>query len=201
MGKFYITRGKRWCDIIGAMVGLICFSPFFLILPIVIKLQSKGPVIYKQDRVGENGMIFKFYKFRTMCENAEAKTGPVWTQIDDPRITKIGRILRKIGLDELPQFINVLKGDMSIVGPRPERPFFVNQHSSLRGERLTVKPGLFGPCEIEYGFSDDYAHEDLPPDEKAKRDIAYIRDISFLQDIKITISVILKCILGKMRFW
>ncbi|MCX7727387.1 MAG: sugar transferase, partial [Chitinispirillaceae bacterium] len=118
---------KRLMDITVSLVVLLLGLPIWIIIAILIKATSKGPVIYKQERVGKNGKIFTMYKFRSMYEDAEKRTGPVWAQKEDPRITPIGKFIRKTRIDEIPQFINVLKGEMSLVGPRPERPFFVEQ--------------------------------------------------------------------------
>ena len=126
-------------------MGLILSIPLALGTMIAIRLDSKGPVIYRQERVGQSGKIFVIYKFRSMVESAESESGPVWSQQGDPRVTRVGDFLRKSRLDEIPQMWNVLKGDMSFVGPRPERPHFVKQ---LRGElpfydeRHNVKPGI-----------------------------------------------------------
>lgn len=171
---------KRILDITGAAVGLILSSGLFIIFPILIKLDSSGPAFYTQTRIGRDrrvkerrkcssemimnrrngdrrgnnhyGKPFKIYKFRTMREDAEKKCGPVWASDNDPRITTVGRILRSFNLDELPQLINILKGDMSFVGPRPERPFFINQLAyKIPGyaERQKAKPGLTGLAQLK----------------------------------------------------
>ena len=135
----------RCFDIVGACIMLLLASPLMLVATVLVKLSSAGPVLYKQNRVGERGRIFTLYKFRTMVNNAEKHTGPVWAAKDDDRVTPLGRIFRRARLDELPQLFNVLKGDMSLVGPRPERPYFVSRHKALQGVRLVVKPGITGP--------------------------------------------------------
>ena len=119
---------KRLMDIAVSSLGLLVLSPFFLLIALAIKIDSPGPAFYVQKRIGRKGKQFKLYKFRTMKHNAEASTGPIQSFTDDPRITRLGRILRPTRMDELPQLINVLKGDMSMVGPRPERPYFVKQY-------------------------------------------------------------------------
>jgi lipopolysaccharide/colanic/teichoic acid biosynthesis glycosyltransferase len=163
---------RAW-DILGSLGLLLICLPALIIVALLIKLTSSGSVIYKQRRVGRGGKEFTLYKFRTMIDNAEEDTGPIWAAKDDPRVTSIGRILRKTRLDELPQLFNVLRGDMSLVGPRPERPYFVRRHRALQGIRLTVKPGLTGLAQIRKLY-------DLKPTHKLKYDYLYIRKRSLL---------------------
>ena len=128
-------------------IGLLITLPVLIVIGMVIKITSSGPVFYTQKRVGKNGRLFNIIKFRTMCVDAESQTGPVWTKNNDSRITVVGRFLRKTHLDELPQLINVLKGDMSFIGPRPERPYFVDKFKDeVYGytNRMSVKPGITG---------------------------------------------------------
>ncbi len=177
----------RILDVLLSLFALFIFSPFILLVGLLIKLDSSGPVFYKQKRVGKDGKIFTLYKFRTMVEDAEKRTGPVWASQNDYRITKVGRILRKIRLDELPQLYNVLKGDMSLVGPRPERPHFVKLHKALCSIRLAVKPGLTGLAQIRSFY-------DLKPSHKIKYDKLYIAKQSpglYLEVILKTIPVVL----------
>jgi lipopolysaccharide/colanic/teichoic acid biosynthesis glycosyltransferase len=158
----------RSLDMIGSILMLLISTPATILISLLIKISSPGPVFYKQQRVGKDGKIFTLYKFRTMVEDAEKIVGPVLASRDDPRITKIGRILRRTRLDELPQLFNVLQGYMSLVGPRPERPHFVKQHKALRELRLAVKPGLTGLAQIRSFY-------DLKPRHKTKYDYLYIQ--------------------------
>lgn len=140
---------KRIFDLIFTVPGLIVLLPFFVLIALWIKLDSKGPVFYLQERVGRYGETFKIYKFRTMVKNAD-KIGGAITIGDDPRITKVGRFLRKYKIDELPQLINVLKGEMSLVGPRPEVIKYVNLYTSEQKEVLNLMPGITDPASIKY---------------------------------------------------
>jgi lipopolysaccharide/colanic/teichoic acid biosynthesis glycosyltransferase len=173
----------RMLDIIGSTILLLIFSPLMMIAVILIKLTSSGSVFYKQIRMAKDGSTFMLYKFKTMVNDAEKETGPVWAVEDDPRVTKIGRFLRAARLDELPQLINVIKGDMSLVGPRPERPHFVKMHKPLRQMRLAVKPGLTGFSQIRSLY-------DLHPKHKARYDYLYIQKRSFLLNLYILIRTI-----------
>ncbi len=184
---------KRVIDVVLSLVCLILTLPIFLITAILIKLDSRGPVIFKQVRVGENGKHFNVYKFRSMRTDAESASGPVWASKKDDRVTRVGRVIRKIRVDELPQVINVLKGDMSFVGPRPERPFFVDKLKEVIPYyeiRNIVKPGITGWAQIKYPYGatiDDAV-------EKLQYDIYYIKNLSPMLDIMIffwTIKVVL----------
>jgi len=187
---------KRLSDILFSVMGLICSLPIFLILPILIKLTSKGPVFYRQERVGEKGRPFMLMKFRSMRQDAETLSGPVWAKEDDPRVTSLGKMLRMLRLDEIPQMVNVLKGEMSFVGPRPERPLFVKQ---LREKipyydlRFTVKPGLTGWAQIKY----QYGATEKDALEKLQYDLYYIKHLSPLFDLTIVIDTIRVVLLGK----
>jgi len=175
------------------VVGLMAFSPFMLITAIAVKLSSPGPVLYRQRRVGLNGAIFTLYKFRSMYVDAEARTGAVWASVDDPRITPIGRWLRRLRLDELPQFWNVVMGDMAIVGPRPERPEFVEfltHQIPYYRQRLAVKPGITGWAQINHKYGDT----ELDAMIKLEYDLYYIKNIAPALDFYIifhTIKVML----------
>ncbi len=178
-----------------ALTGLTILSPFILILSLVIKLDSSGPVFYKQKRVGENGKVFKLIKFRSMVENAEAN-GPVWAEKEDRRVTRVGRWLRKWRLDEIPQMFNVLKGDMSFVGPRPERPYFVEtlkKEIPFYDQRHSVKPGITGWAQIRYPYG--ASKEDAL--EKLKYDLYYIKNLSPLLDLVIIFETIKVVLFGK----
>jgi len=173
----------RALDVAGSVFVLFITGPAMLLIGLVIKVFCGGPVLYKQKRVGINGNIFILYKFRTMRNGAEDHTGPVLAAKDDFRVTRIGRVLRQTRLDELPQLFNVLRGDMSLVGPRPERPFFVKQHKTLQGVRLAVKPGLTGLAQIRSFY-------DLKPDHKVRYDYLYIQKRSLLLNLYILLKTI-----------
>ena len=176
----YMVRGL---DVIGSALILLLAAPVMVIVSFYVKLSSVGPVLYKQRRVGEYGKVFTLYKFRTMVHGAEKHTGPVWAARDDERVTPAGKILRRMRLDELPQLFNVLKGDMSLVGPRPERPYFVKQHKALQGVRLVVKPGITGLAQVR-------GYYNLKPEHKLKYDYLYIQKRSFLLNLYILLQTI-----------
>ena len=179
---------KRVFDVGASFVGLTLLSPVLLGAAIAIKLESKGPIIFSQDRVGLNGKIFKMYKLRSMVSNAEElkekllekneMSGPMFKMKDDPRITKVGKFIRKTSIDELPQLINVLKGDMSLVGPRPSLPKEVEQFEPWMYERLQVKPGL--TCIWQVSGRNNIDFEDW-----MKLDIKYVRERSLWGDLKL----------------
>ncbi|SDI00279.1 exopolysaccharide biosynthesis polyprenyl glycosylphosphotransferase [Desulfosporosinus hippei] len=177
---------KRVFDIIGALIILLVLSPIMILLLLLIPILSPGPAIFKQERLGKNGLIFKVIKFRSMVNNAEETTGPVLATEKDPRITRFGGFLRGARLDELPQFINVLKGDMSIVGPRPEREFFVNQYREsvpYYGYRMSVKPGITGLAQVKGNYR-------TTPEDKLRCDLMYITNYSFWLDLSILLQTI-----------
>jgi lipopolysaccharide/colanic/teichoic acid biosynthesis glycosyltransferase len=189
---------KRMLDIIVSLILIILLSPFLIISALAIKLTSKGPIIYRQTRVGRDGRDFKIFKFRTMVVNAD-KIGTKVTVGDDPRITKAGRFLRKTRIDEFPQFFNVLIGDMSLIGPRPEVRQYVDAYKDEYYATLLVRPGL--SCRSSIGFADEaellanqsdpdryYIDELLPP--KSEMNLKYLRDLSILEDIKIFFATI-----------
>ncbi|MGQ9609406.1 MAG: sugar transferase [bacterium] len=196
LSKYYLYV-KRIIDIIVGLFGLILFSPLILVVAILIKLDSKGPVFFSQERVGKNGKIFKIYKFRTMKKDAEEKTGPTWATDDDPRTTYIGKKLRKTKIDEIPQFVNLLKGDMSLVGPRPERPCFVDKFKKyIPGyeRRLDVLPGITGLAQLRNGYDKDAPRLI----RKLRFEITYIKKMSLSMDIKLIIETIVCAIKGKL---
>lgn len=186
---------KRIIDILISGMFLVLMLPVFIIIALLIKSTSKGPVFYTQQRVGRNGKIFNMYKFRSMYKDSE-EYGPEWAGESDPRITKVGKVIRKIYIDETPQFFNVLRNDMSIVGPRPERPFFVEK---LRAEipyyykRLSVKPGITGWAQIKHKY--DASLDDVK--EKLKYDFYYIENMSLKLDFKILINTFIVIIFMK----
>lgn len=179
---------KRLMDIICSMSALIVLAPILIVVAILIKIESKGPVIFSQERVGINNKKFKMYKFRSMVVNAEdmkeklekqnERKGPMFKIKNDPRITTIGRFIRKTSIDELPQLINILKGEMSIVGPRPSLPKEVIQFEPWMLERLKVKPGL--TCYWQVQGRDHIEFEDW-----MRLDVKYVKDRNFLLDIKL----------------
>jgi lipopolysaccharide/colanic/teichoic acid biosynthesis glycosyltransferase len=193
---------KRFFDLISATVGLILISPVFLVVPLIIALDSRGPIFFKQWRTGKDRKPFQIYKFRTMVQNAD-KIGAQVTAGNDPRITTIGKFLRRYAIDELPTLINVLKGEMSIVGPRPELPKFLPYYTGKYQEILSVRPGLtdLGTLafrdEAKYlsrlNHEEIYGREILP--QKLELYLRYVHERSFLFDLKIvfkTLELILK---------
>jgi len=173
----------RMLDIAASIGMLLVLWPVMLLISLLIKLTSAGPVLYTQQRVGKDGKTFTLYKFRTMAKDAEKMVGPVLAQQNDVRVTKIGRVLRTTRMDELPQLLNVLCGQMSLVGPRPERPHFVKLHKSLRELRLAVKPGLTGLAQIRSFY-------DLHPTHKIKYDYLYIQKRSLLLNLYILLKTV-----------
>jgi len=173
----------RSLDIIGSVFILLISMPVTILISLLIKISSPGPVLYKQQRVGKDGKIFTLCKFRTMVKDAEKMVGPVLASRDDPRVTKVGKVLRRTRLDELPQLFNVLRGDMSLVGPRPERPHFVKLHKALCELRLAVRPGLTGFAQIRNFY-------DLKPQHKIKYDYLYIQRRSLLLNMYILLKTV-----------
>ena len=192
-------KHKRPLDLFILFIAHI-FPPFpiiwlclWIVIPAAIWLQDRGPIFYTQERMGKNGRIFIIRKFRTMVPNAEATTGAIWSHKNDPRITRVGRILRWTALDELPQILNILKGDMTFVGPRSERP---ELHKLIVKDipkfemRLEIKPGLTGLAQVKGSY-------DLPPEQKLYYDLKYIDEVSILLDVKIILWSIWNTSLGR----
>lgn len=184
---------KRAIDIGLSLIGIIVLFPLGIVISILIFLENRLPVFYIQKRVGKGGKIFNLYKFRSMVNGAEQYTGPVWAKKNDPRITAIGRILRKTRLDEIPQLFNVLKGEMSLVGPRPERPEiieYLKREIPNYTKRLQLKPGLTGLAQVNH-------HYDASLDDVRKKlacDLYYMENQSLLIDLAIflkTVGVVL----------
>ncbi|MCI0511603.1 sugar transferase [candidate division KSB1 bacterium] len=187
---------KRFIDIFFALMIIIGFFPIWLLISMLIKLTSRGPVFFRQKRVGKEGRVFKVFKFRSMYLDAEKHTGPVWASKQDPRITPIGRFIRKTRIDEIPQFINVLTGDMSLVGPRPERPYFVDKlkgHVPLYTRRLKIKPGITGWAQIKGEY--DSSIEGVK--KKLEFDLFYLENMSLRMDLKIIFNTIIIMLRGK----
>jgi sugar transferase (PEP-CTERM system associated) len=188
-----ILAAKRVIDVLVSFLGLILSVPLALVTAIAIKLESSGPVFYRQERVGQNEKHFTLFKFRSMAEGAEDQMGPVWAAENDPRVTRVGAIIRKLRIDEIPQMINVLKGEMSFVGPRPERAYFVEQLKQsipYYDLRHSVKPGITGWAQISYRYGD--SEQDAI--EKLQYDLYYIKHMSPIFDLQIifeSIKVIL----------
>jgi len=193
---------KRLFDIISSLVGLIFISPIFPVVPILIKLDSKGPVFFKQWRIGKDGKQFKIYKFRTMVQEAD-EVGSLITAGNDQRITKIGKLLRRYEIDELPTLMNVLKGDMSIVGPRPEVPKYLHHYGRKYREILSVRPGITDLGTLSFrdearylnaqNYEDIYEKKLLP--QKLDLYLEYVHHKSFMFDLRIilrTVALILK---------
>ncbi len=190
---------KRLMDIVISFLILTLTLPVTLLVAIAIKFDSKGPVFFLQERMGQNGKIFKVIKFRSMIDNAEAYTGPMWSTKDDPRITRVGKFIRKTRIDEIPQMINVLKGEMSLVGPRPERPYFVEKLSKeipLYKRRLKVRPGVTGWAQVKHKY--DETIEDVKT--KLRYDLFYIENMSLRMDLKILFRTIFVVITGRGHF-
>jgi len=187
---------KRILDFCFSIAGVIILSPLLLLVALAVRITSKGPIIYSQTRVGKDGELFEIYKFRTMKVDAEKDSGPVWARSNDNRLTPIGKFLRKSHMDELPQFINVIKGDMSIIGPRPERPVFVDEFkkviSGYQG-RLAVKPGITGLAQVWHRY--DATIEDVK--KKLKYDLLYIKKMCLMSDFRIILRTFRVVVTGE----
>ncbi len=192
-----LTRlSKRVIEFLISSVALILLTPLILLIALLIKVESRGPVFFKQERVGEKGKVFTIYKFRSMHEDAEKETGPIWAGSGDDRVTRIGKFLRNTRLDEVPQLINVVRGDMSIVGPRPERPYFVEQLSKeipYYAKRHSAKPGITGWAQVRYTYGASV--EDAR--EKLQYDLYYIKKMSLFLDLKVILDTLKVIFLGK----
>lgn len=193
ISKWYLIL-KRFIDIVGAIVGIIVLSPILIIVAILIKIEdSKGSIFFSQKRVGQNGKEFKMYKFRSMVHNAEElkenllkqneRLGPMFKMKNDPRVTKVGKFIRKTSLDELPQLINVLKGEMSLVGPRPSLPKEVEQFKPWMLKRLSVKPGLTCYWQV-------YGRNNIGFEDWMNLDIKYVEERSLIIDIKLIFKTV-----------
>ncbi len=187
---------KRTLDLTISVLMLIILAPLLLLVALLIVLDSSGPIFYSQERVGERRKPYMIHKFRSMCEDAEKYSGPVWAQTDDNRITRIGHFIRKWRIDELPQLFNVLKGEMSFVGPRPERAHFVKELEEVipyYGERFSVKPGITGWAQVSYPYGASI--EDAV--EKLNYDLFYIKNMSILLDLMVIMRTVKTVIFGE----
>ena len=180
---------KRFADIVFSFILLVGFLPLWILFAVILRLDSRGSIFYTQKRVGKDGKIYNMIKFRSMVSGAEKMTGPVWASYNDPRVTQFGRFLRKFRLDEIPQLINVIKGDMSWIGPRPERPFFVEKFKKkipLYGRRLRIRPGITGWAQIKGKYDQSLEHVK----EKLEFDLFYLENMSLRMDIKIILNTL-----------
>lgn len=179
---------KRACDIIIAIVVLLILSPFLLITAILIKLDSRGPIIFKQERLGIKGVPFKIYKFRSMCVGAEKQGTGVYSFKGDKRITRIGRVIRATSIDELPQLVNILKGDMSLIGPRPAltyHPWPYEQYTEHQKKMFDVRPGITGWAQVN-------GRKEVPWPERIELNVYYVEHLSFALDVKISFMTVFK---------
>lgn len=179
---------KRIIDFILALCGIILLSPVFVLTSIIIKIESKGPIIFKQERLGRGGKVFNIYKFRSMCVGAENKGSGVYSGKNDSRVTKVGKFLRATSIDELPQFINILKGEMSIVGPRPAltyHPWSFKEYTNEQKHMFDVRPGITGWAQVN-------GRKDVEWHKRIELNVWYVYHISFLLDVKIIFMTIFK---------
>ncbi len=191
--------GKRIFDLLAALIGLTVLSPLLLVVSLLIKLDSPGPVFYRGDRIGRDGIPFKMFKFRTMVVDAD-RMGPALTHSGDPRVTRMGRVLRRWKIDEIPQLINIVRGEMSFVGPRPEAPDYVKHYTPEQREVLRVRPGITGPTQIKYRheetllsrFADrEEAYITIIMPQKLAIDLQYVRSRTFLRDLLLIAQTVL----------
>jgi sugar transferase (PEP-CTERM system associated) len=197
--KSWVTRViKRLTGIAISVVGLVVTAPVMLVVAALIRLESPGPIFFKQERVGQDGKVFTLFKFRSMRTDAEKDGHPVWAGENDPRVTRVGALIRKTRVDEIPQLWNVLKGDMAIVGPRPERPYFVEKLRHVipyYDQRHTVKPGITGWAQVRY----PYGASVQDAVEKLQYDLFYIKHMSLVFDLSILFETIKVIIFGRGR--
>ncbi len=187
---------KRMIDLGVSVIVLVPLLPAWILIGLIIKTDSPGPMLFRQERVGKRGRVFTLYKFRSMIADAERHTGPVWARPDDERMTRVGRVIRKLRIDEVPQFLNVLRGEMSLVGPRPEREYFVSRFEREIGfynRRLLVRPGITGWAQVKHRY--DTSIDDVR--EKVKYDLYYLENMSLRLDLKIILRTIWVSLSGK----
>ncbi len=179
---------KRACEVVLSFIALIILSPVLLITAIAVKLDSPGPVIFKQDRLGRGGKVFKIYKFRSMCENAEHTGSGVYSGADDMRVTKVGKIIRATSIDELPQLVNILKGDMSFVGPRPPltyHPWKLSEYTEEQLHMFDVRPGITGWAQV-------HGRKDVEWHKRIELNCWYVDHVSLWLDLKILFTTVIK---------
>lgn len=175
-------------DIIFSLLLLILGGIFLILVGLIIKMDSPGPALFKQERLGLDGKVFKIYKFRSMCQGAEKKGTGVYSLKGDPRVTRVGRFIRATSIDELPQLINILKGEMSFIGPRPTltyHPWKLEEYTDEQKKRFTVRPGVTGLAQIN-------GRKDIPWDERIVYDVEYVNNLRFTLDLKILLKTIVK---------
>ncbi|MBI1878944.1 MAG: sugar transferase [Chloroflexi bacterium] len=190
---------KRMLDLVGTLIGLALLWPIMIFISLAVKLDSTGPVLFVQERVGKNGQLFRILKFRSMTQNAEAQLHllididqlpePVFKIKNDPRVTRVGRFLRRTSLDELPQLFNVLRGEMSLVGPRPEEKWLVGRYTPYQRQRLQALPGITGPMQVN-------GRANLSLEERVCLELEYLSNYSIWQDIKILFQTVIAVISG-----
>lgn len=188
--KLYRNFGKRAIGFILSLIALIILSPILLIVAIIIKIDSKGPVIFKQERLGVNGVPFWIYKFRSMCVGAEKQGSGVYSYKGDSRITKVGKIIRATSIDELPQLWNILKGDMALIGPRPAltyHPWPYEQYDEYQKHMFDVRPGITGWAQVN-------GRKEVPWPERIKLNVYYVEHLSLWLDIKILFMTVFKVV-------
>lgn len=179
---------KRACEVVLSFIALIILSPVLLITAIAVKLDSPGPVIFKQDRLGRGGKVFKIYKFRSMCENAEHTGSGVYSGADDMRVTRVGKIIRATSIDELPQLVNILKGDMSFVGPRPPltyHPWDISEYTEEQLHMFDVRPGITGWAQV-------HGRKDVEWHKRIELNCWYVDHVSLWLDLKILFTTVVK---------
>lgn len=185
-GKFF----KRFFDVMFSLLILVFFGIFMIIIAAAVKLDSKGPVIFKQKRIGKNGKVFTIYKFRTMCVGAESQGSGVYSDKGDKRVTRVGKILRATSLDELPQIFNILKGEMSFIGPRPPltyHPWSYSEYTEEQKEMFSVRPGITGLAQIN-------GRKNVEWNKRIEINLYYIHNMSFLTDVKIALKTVFKVV-------
>ena len=185
---FYNRFIKRFLDFVIALIALVVLSPIFVITSLAIKLDSKGPVIFKQKRIGKDGKVFDIYKFRSMCVGAEGKGSGVYSGKGDARVTKVGKFIRATSIDELPQLVNILKGDMSFVGPRPPltyHPWPIDEYSDEQLLMFALRPGVTGWAQV-------HGRKDVEWHKRIKLNVWYVKNVSLLLDVKIMFMTVFK---------
>lgn len=179
---------KRFIDIVVSLIGLICTSPIMLIVAILIKIESPGEVIFKQQRIGKNGKVFNIYKFRSMCKNAEKTGSGVYSDKNDSRVTKVGKIIRATSIDEFPQLVNILKGDMTLIGPRPPltyHPWPYEEYTEHQKKMFNVRPGVTGWAQVN-------GRKQVEWHKRIELNVWYVENLSFLLDMKILFMTVFK---------